>query len=471
MLIMLEGLFMSTTLIVTAIYGESDQLSFIISVVSTIFSGFVIWFLTRSKKDEHQFGLRDSFLIVTLAWLLISLFGAEPYLISRSIPRFVDAFFESVSGFTTTGSSILTDIEVLPHGILYWRSMTHWIGGMGIIVLAVAILPFLRIEGVFLFNNEASSILADKLHPRITSVAKRLWFIYLIMTLAETILLWMGDMNLFDAICHSFATVATGGFSTKNTSIADYSSYAQYVIIVFMILSGMNFSLHYFMIRGQFRKVRRNEEVKFYLGIIFVVSLIICIQLINNLNLHFEEAFRRSLFQVSSVMTATGFATDDYLKWPQISWLLIFLIMFVGASSGSTGGGVKVIRHVFLFKRIRNSIRNHIYPNAVFPLKINGKLVDEKTVHNVMTFIYLYFITFVIGTIFMSGIGLDVHTAMGAVITTMGGIGPGIGRVGPSGNFGFIPDAGKYFLDLMMILGRLEIFTVLVLFTPGFWKE
>ncbi len=402
---------------------------------------------------------------------MISLFGALPYLISRSIPRFVDAFFESVSGFTTTGSSILTDIEILPHGILFWRSMTHWIGGMGIIVLAVAVLPFLRIEGVFLFNNEASSILQDKFHPRITSVAKRLWIIYLAMTISETILLWLGDMNLFDAICHSFATVATGGFSTKNTSIAGYSPYAQYVIIFFMIISGMNFSLHYFMLRGQFQQVRRNEEMKFYLGIIFGVSLIICIQLINNLNLHFEEAFRRSLFQVSSVLTATGFATDDYLKWPQISWLLVFLLMFVGASSGSTGGGVKVIRHVFLFKRVRNSIRNHIFPNAIFPLKINGKLVDERTVHNVMTFIYLYFITFVIGTIFMSAVGLDVHTSMGAVITTMGGIGPGIGRVGPAGNFSFIPDAGKYVLDLMMILGRLELFTVLVIFTPGFWRK
>ncbi len=470
MLIMLEGLFMSTALIVTLIYGETDQLAFIISVVTITLTGFIIWLLTRSR-EEHHFGLRDSFLIVTLAWLTISLFGAEPYLISGSIPRFADAFFESVSGFTTTGSSILTDIEVLPHGILFWRSMTHWIGGMGIIVLAVAILPFLRIEGVFLFNNEASSILQDKFHPRITSVAKRLWIIYLILTFSETILLWMGDMDLFDAICHSFGTVATGGFSTKNTSIAGYSAYAQYIIIFFMTLSGMNFTLHYFMLRGQFQKVRRNEEVKFYLVIIFAISLIICIQLINNMNLHFEEAFRRALFQVSSVMTATGFATDDYLKWPQISWLLVFLLMFVGASSGSTGGGIKVIRHVFLFKRVRNSIRNHIFPNAVFPLKINGKLVDERTVHNVMTFIYLYFITFVTGTIFMAAIGLDVHTAMGSVITTMGGIGPGIGRVGPAGNFAFIPDTGKYFLDILMILGRLEIFTVLVIFTPGFWRE
>ncbi len=470
MLIMLEGLFMSSALFVTLIYGERDQLSFIISVLSATLTGFVTWILTRSRLEQH-YGLRDSFLIVTLGWLMISLFGTEPYLISGSIPRFVDAFFESVSGFTTTGSSILTDIEVLPHGILFWRSMTHWIGGMGIIVLAVAVLPFLRIEGVFLFNNEASSILQDKLHPRITSVAKRLWIIYLIMTFSETLLLWLGDMNFFDALCHSFATVATGGFSTKNTSIAGFSAYAQYIIIFFMILSGMNFTLHYFIIRGQFQKVKQNEELKFYLGIIIAVSLIICVQLINNLNLPFEESFRRSLFQVSSVMTATGFATDDYLKWPQISWILVFLLMFVGASSGSTGGGIKVIRHVFLFKRIRTSLRNHIYPNAVFPLKINGKLVDERTVHNVMTFIYLYFITFIIGTTLMTALGLDVHTAIGAVITTMGGIGPGIGRVGPAGNFAFIPDAGKYLLDLLMLLGRLELFTVLVLFTPGFWRE
>ncbi len=466
---MLEGVFMSSCIIIAMIYQEKE-FPFILSTSLLLLSGVISWKLTDSNLSK-TFGIRESFIIVTLAWILLSIFGSLPYLISKSIPSFTNALFESVSGFTTTGSSILKDIEALPHGILFWRSLTHWIGGMGIVVLAVALLPFLKIEGVLLFNNEASGIMQEKLHPRIGNVAKRLWLIYAGLTIFETILLRVGGMNLFDSVCHSFGTIATGGFSTKNDSIAGYSAYIQYVITLFMILSGINFTLHYFGLKGKYKKVFQNEELKYYLLIIAGFTLVISIELIRQFHVGYEEAFRRAVFQVSSIITATGFATDDYILWPNLSLLLIFLLMFVGASAGSTGGGIKVIRHVFLFKKIKANFLQHIHGTAIIPLKINNTSVDPRIVHNVLSFIIIYLSTFVAGSILMLIIGVDFHTSIGSVITCMGGIGPGLGRVGPTGNFDFIPIAGKVLLMFMMIIGRLELFSVFVIFTPHFWKN
>ena len=319
--LVLEGVFMTSCIIVSMIYHEKDIKTFFLATTILLLSGLVCWKLTNTNRSK-TFGIRESFIIVSLAWFLMSLFGAFPYLFSFSIPSFTDALFESVSGFTTTGSSILIDIEALSHGMLYWRSLTHWIGGMGIVVLAVALLPFLKIEGVLLFNNEASGIMQEKLHPRIGNVAKRLWIIYVGLTLTETLMLWAGDMELFDAVCHSFGTIATGGFSTKNKSIAEYSSYVQYVITAFMILSGINFTLHYFALKRQFKKVFHNEELKYYLLFIFGFTLVITIQLFSRFHTGLEEAFRRAIFQVASIITATGFATDDYLLWPNLPCFL-----------------------------------------------------------------------------------------------------------------------------------------------------
>lgn len=469
-LLMIEGLFMSSCILISLVYKESVINSFILSTVVTGLCGFLFWNST-SNRSNINFGIRESFLIVTLGWFLMSLFGTLPYLISNSIPRFVDALFEAVSGFSTTGASILTDVEKLSHGILFWRSLTHWIGGMGIIVLAIALLPYLKIEGVLLFNNEASVLGSEKLHPRIVVVAKRLWIIYSGLTIIETILLWAGDMTLFDAVCHSFGTIATGGFSTKNTSLINYSPYAQYVVIIFMTLSGINFTLHYFALRRQFKKIYHNEELRYYLMFIFGVSLIITVQLFRSFDLSLEHAFRNALFQVSSIMTATGFATDDYLLWPPLSLLLIFLLMFVGASAGSTGGGIKVIRHVFLFKKVRLSLKMHYHGSAVIPLKINNVPVDPRIVDNVLSFIMLYLATFLISSVIMIILGVDFHTSIGSVITCMGGIGPGLGQVGPMGNFSGLPDAGKSLLSFLMIAGRLELFSVFIIFTPQFWRN
>lgn len=470
LVLLFEGLFMLLPLGVSVIYHEPDQPALILSLSITILSGTLAWLLTR-KSPHLDLGIKESFLVVSSAWFLISLAGTLPYILSGSVPRFVDAFFEAVSGFSTTGASILSDVENIPHGILFWRSLTNWMGGMGIVVLAVAILPYLNIEGAFLFSKEASTILQDKIQPRISSVAKRLYLIYVGFTVIQIGLLWAGDMNLFDAACHSFGSIATGGFSTRNASLAAFSPYSQYVVILFMIIGGTNFTLHYFMLHGRLKKLMQNEEFWAYLGIIITFTCLIAIVLAKHTGLGPEDAVRKSLFQVTSILTATGFANDDYIFWPGFCLLLIFILMFIGASSGSTGGGIKVVRHIFLIKKIRTYIRSLINPNAVFPFKINNRLVDDRTIHNVMTMIYLYLGTFILGTILITAMGVDIHTSAGATIATMGGIGPGIGLVGPMGNYGFLPDAAKYILSFLMIAGRLELFTVFVLFLPDFWRK
>ncbi|MDZ7743023.1 MAG: potassium transporter TrkG [Bacteroidota bacterium] len=376
-----------------------------------------------------------------------------------------------MSGFTTTGASILTDIESVPRGILFWRSLTHWIGGMGIIVLSVAILPVLGIGGMQLFVAEMPGIQPDKLHPRITQTAKRLWGVYLLLTVAETLLLLGGGMDLFNALCHTFGTVATGGFSTQNASIANYSPFIQYVIIIFMILAGTNFTLHYFALHGRFGRVWKNEEFRKYIYLFFIVTAILTVSLILLRHEEFELAFRESLFQVVSIVTTTGYVSADYLLWPGILWMVIFLLMFVGGSAGSTGGGIKVVRQLLLFKNSGMELKRLVHPNALIPVRLNGKAVNQEIIFKVMAFFLIYIIIFALGTLVMSMLGLDFETAIGASVATLGNIGPGIGDVGPTGNYAAIPLFGKWFLSFLMLLGRLELFTVLIILTPAFWKK
>jgi trk system potassium uptake protein TrkH len=402
----------------------------------------------------------------------MSLTGSLPYVFSGAIPHYTDAFFETISGYTTTGASILTDIESLPKGILFWRSLTQWIGGMGIIVLAVAILPILGIGGMQLFVAEAPGISPDKLKPRIRETAIRLWMIYLILTGTELILLWIGGMSFFDAINHSLTTMATGGFSTKNASIAHFTNpFIHYVIIVFMFLAGTNFTLTYFGLHGSIKKVWQNEEFRFYSIFTLIYGILIAFAIMGFSSENFERAFRGSLFMVVSIVSTTGYVTLDYTSINSLITVIFFLLMFIGASAGSTAGGVKVIRHVILVKNSLLEIKRLIHPNAVLPVRLNNKAVSRDITFNVLAFMIIYFMVFALGSVIMSLIGVDFTTALGSVATSVGNIGPGIGSVGPVNNFAHIPYSGKWFLSFLMLLGRLELFTVLILFTPFFWKK
>jgi len=469
-LLVIEGFFLFAALPFSFYYGEHESMAILYSGLITIFTGAILGFSTR--KHPKNIGRKEGYVIVAITWIIISLFGTLPFLLSQTIPNFTDAFFETMSGFTTTGATILTDIEAMPKGILFWRSMTHWIGGMGIIVFTVAVLPILGIGGMQLYAAEMPGVTKDKLHPRITATAKRLWAIYLIFTVVEAALLLLGGMSLFDSLCHTFGTVATGGFSTHNQSIAAFSPYIQYVIIVFMILAGTNFTLHYFALHGKLRKVWRSEEFRYFIYLILAGTLIITLVLaLNKDGMSFEEAFRSSFFQVTSIITTTGYITDNYMHWPGMIWFLIVLMMFIGGMAGSTGGGIKVVRQLLLLKNSLLELKRLIHPQAIIPVRMNGKVVSQDIIFKVMAFFLIYIIIFIIGSTVMALIGLDGPTALGATAATLGNIGPGIGNVGPEDNYAFIPFIGKWFLSFLMLLGRLELFTVLILFAPAFWKK
>ena len=450
--------------------GDSDTSYFLISSLITFLVGGVLWIF--GKNSSAGLCKREGYIIVSLGWTVFSLFGALPFYLSQQIPSFTDAYFETISGFTTTGASILNDIESLSHGALFWRSLTQWLGGMGIIVLSLAILPFLGIGGMQLFIAEVPGPTPDKLHPRITETAKRLWGIYIIFTIAEFILLFIGGMSLFDAICHSFTTMATGGYSTKQASIAAYQSpFIQYVIIVFMFLAGVNFTLSYYALRRKFNRVWENEEFRWYLGITLIFTLVIAIGLFIKQKTNPELCFRDALFQVTSILTTTGFATADYLKWAPLLTFLILLLMFVGGSAGSTGGGIKVVRILILLKNSYMELKRLVHPNAVIPSRLNKMAIQPSIINNILAFIAFYLLMAVVGFLVMSALGYDVETSIGAVAATLGNIGPGIGQVGPADNFSHVPIFGKWFLSFLMLVGRLEIFTVILLFSPAFWKK
>lgn len=469
-LIFVEGVAMLLALAVSLIYGESDTVAFLISSGICLGTGGIIALLTNGVSKD--IGKREGFIIVSLVWIVFSFFGSLPYIISNSIPNFTNAFFETISGFTTTGSSILNNIEDLPHGVLFWRSISQWLGGMGIIVLSLAILPVFGIGGMQLFVAEVPGPAPDKISPRIRQTAKTLWVIYLGFTFLETILLWIGGMTLYDAVCHSFTTMATGGFSTKQASISYWSSpFIQYVIIVFMFLAGTNFTLSYLALKGKFNLVFKDEEFKYYAGFLIGFTLIIFVGLLISSNLGIEQSFRNSLFQVVSIITTTGFATTDYLLWPPFLTILIFALFFFGGSAGSTGGGIKIMRIVLLLKNSYYELRRLVHPHAVIPVKFNKRSVDSKIITNVLAFFMLYFIIFALSTVLFTLIEPDMESSMGAVATCLGNIGPGLGNVGPSNNFLHVSPIGKWFLSFLMLLGRLELFTVLVLFSPSFWKQ
>ncbi len=469
-LLIVEGIAMMLAFIISLIYNGYDQHAFLISAGINGSLGTLIVFLTA--KANKDIGKKEGYIIVSSVWVVFSFFGSLPYVISGAIPDFTNAFFETISGFTTTGSSILADIESMPHGILFWRSITQWLGGMGIIVLSLAVLPVFGIGGMQLFMAEVPGPTPDKISPRIRQTAKTLWIIYLGFTVLETLLLWVGGMSLFDAVCHSFTTMATGGFSTKQASIAHWDSpFIQYVIIVFMFLAGTNFTLSYLAINGKFKHVLRDEEFKYYRLFIGGFTLLIFAGLLITSHTGVEESFRESLFQVVSIITTTGYATADYLTWTPFLTILIFALFFFGGSAGSTGGGMKIMRIVLLLKNSYYELRRMVHPHAIIPVKFNHHAVDAKIITNVLAFFMFYFAIFGFSTILLSLIEPDMESSMGAVATSLGNIGPGLGNVGPAENFLHIKPAGKWFLSFLMLLGRLELFTVLVLFSPSFWRE
>ncbi len=468
---MLTGIFMMLG-IPFSIYYKSDDISALLqSGIFTSAVGLIIWFFTRDLQNK-ELGKREGYLIVTLGWLSMALFGSIPFMIYGAVPNFTDAFFETMSGFTTTGATILTDIEVVPAGLLFWRSLTQWLGGMGIIVLSLAILPILGIGGMQLFAAEVPGITKDKLHPRVKETAKRLWGIYVIFTFTEMILLLIGGMNLFDAINHSLTTMATGGFSTKNANTAYFTSpFIQYVFIVFMLLAGMNFTIHYLAFHGRFEFTKINTEFRFYIFFIAIVTIVVAVIHLAHVNFNIEESFRQALFHVTSLVTTTGYVSSDYENWAPFSRMFFFILLFIGACAGSTGGGIKFARHYLLIKNSSLELKRLIHPRAIIPVRFNGKAVSADIILNVQAFFIFYIGITVLGSIILSFFGLDFITAAGAVSTCIGNVGPGIGAVGPLNNFADLPDMVKWILSFFMLLGRLELFTVLLIFTPAFWKS
>jgi len=398
-------------------------------------------------------------------------FGALPYLLSQYNPGIANSFFESISGFTTTGSSVIQNVEILPQSILWWRSLTQWIGGLGVLVVVAAILPFLKVGGLHLFSTDSNVLSSEKLMPRIKETAKRLWFIYIMLTISECILLICGEMNIFESLTFAFGTVSSGGFSIKNGSLAGYSQYSQYIVSAFMLVSGLNFVLLYHILKGNFKKVIKDEELRVFAGVIIIAIILLSINLIVQNSKTMYDAVRLSVFHVISIISSTGFSTENYMGWPILGWALLFVLMFFGACSGSTGGGIRIIRHVLSFKILKNNLMRLTHPKAIITLSLNHKKLDDSAVLPVLSFIILYFFTFVVASLIITSTNIDIETSMGAVISSMGGIGPGIGMVGPTNTYAHLPLIAKVVLSICMIMGRLEILPIYLLMSIGFWKN
>jgi len=469
-LLLVEGVAMLLSLLIGLTGGGEDLRALGISAGICLIPG-VIAFSFTSRNSGHL-SRREGFFVVTLGWLVISFFGSLPYMLSGFIPKLTDAFFETMSGFTTTGASIVNDIESFPRGLLFWRAMTHWMGGMGIIVLVLSFLPAFGIGGMQLYNAEAPGLTVDKVSPRIYQTARRIWGLYVFFTFLEMVLLIFGGMPWFDSICHSFATMATGGFSTKQASVAFWGSpYIQYVITLFMIIAGTNFTLLFFTVTGKPLKLFRDEEFRDYMLFILGFTVVIFGGLLISTDTQIEQTFREALFTVVSIITTTGFVVADYLQWIPVLTILVFAIFFFGASTGSTGGGVKIMRIVILLKNSYYELRRIIHPHAVIPVRFNKVCVEPRIVNNILAFFMFYVSIFFISSILLMIFVPDMITSMGAVASCLGNIGPGLGTVGPAFTYSHIPDAGKWFLSFLMMMGRLELLTVLVIFSPAFWRD
>ncbi|HIF27874.1 MAG TPA: TrkH family potassium uptake protein [Candidatus Marinimicrobia bacterium] len=462
---------------VSWLYDESDVIFCLQSAGLAVVIGLPIWFMSRKSRKLRN---RDGFIIVTFSWIITALAGALPFYISGAIPNFTDAFFEAMSGVTTTGASILGNQQTLPHlqngieslshGLLFWRSFLQWIGGMGIILFTIAILPLLGVGGVQLFKAEVPGPVTDKLRPRVRETAKLLWIVYLGITVLETLLLGIAGMGWFDAICHAFTTMPTGGFSTKNASIEAYNSGAiEYIIIIFMIIAGTNFSLHFRALSGNINSHITDKEFKVYFSLIFFVTAIIFLRLALHGEIS-EENFRASLFQTVSLVTTTGFSSADYELWPYFVQCVLLCLMFVGGMGGSTGGGMKIIRVFVLFKYMALATQRMLHTKAIIPIRIGNRFISEDVISNTLGFFLFYVSIFIFTTVALTLMNVNLESAIGAAASAIGNIGPGLADFGPTDNYALLPDFGKWLLTFCMLLGRLEIFTIIVIFSRVFWK-
>ncbi|MBQ8009603.1 MAG: TrkH family potassium uptake protein [Bacteroidaceae bacterium] len=469
-LLLLETVMLLLSVGVSAYYRDTAFFSLLVTAGITGITGLLM--TLYSRNSSKAFTRRDGYIMVTCSWVSFAMFGMLPFYIDGHIPSLTNAFFEAMSGITSTGATILDDIDSMPQGLLFWRSITQWFGGLGIIIFTIALLPFLGVSGLQMFAAEVSGPTHNKVNPRIGITARWIWSIYIGITALLMVLLWLGGMGGFDSICHALTAAGTGGFSTHQESIAFYHSpYIEYVIIVFMFISGINYSLLILFISGRVRRALQDSELKWYGLTVVCATILFTIVLWASQNLEGEEAFRNSLFQVVSLQTSTGFTTTDYMVWPSALWGLLLLIMLVGACAGSTSGGMKCIRVQVLFKVMKNEFKHILHPNAVLPVRMDKQVAPPSLVTTVMAFCFLYFIIIFGSSIFLSSIGIDFMEAIGCSVSALGNMGPALGSYGPSSTWNSMPDAGKWLMSLLMLLGRLEIFTVILLFTPNFWKR
>ncbi|MDP6879108.1 MAG: TrkH family potassium uptake protein, partial [Candidatus Marinimicrobia bacterium] len=478
-LLLFNGGFMFISSMLSYYYKDGITMDLIYSGLIVTLIGGLLLFL--NKNHDKQLNKREGYLVVVLGWLAMIFTGTLPYILTGTIDGFSNIVFETTSGFTTTGATIINDIEILPKGILFWRSITHWLGGMGIIVFAIAILPLLGIGGMQLFSAESPGMEMDKLHPRITDTAKRLWLLYLLFTLVETALLTFAGMSLFDAINHSMSNIASGGFSTKNASLGFWNDQPliQYIVIFFMFIAGTNFVLSYFGFKGKFKKIFENEEFRIYSLFIALCTVVVGTVIYFNTDFlsnfsdgftRIEGVFRHALFQVVSIVTTTGFTTADYTAWTPMLLLIFFGLMFVGGSAGSTAGGFKVMRHLLIIKNGLLQFRRILHPNAILPIRYNKKSVSSEIMYNILGFFIVYMLSFMAGTLVFSILGLDFSSSLGVSASSLGNVGPSIGDFGPSSTFHDLPVLAKWWSSFLMLLGRLELYTVLIIITPYFWR-
>ena len=472
-LLLVESFFLLVAFVVSLLYKDAESFYFLAAMAVALLLGIGGVFV--GKDAPLSIGKREGSVIVTSTWILFSLVGMLPFWLSGTITSFTDAFFETMSGFTTTGASVVQDVEALSHGMLFWRSLTHWIGGLGIIVISMALLPIFGFSSVQVYTAEVTGPNKEKLHPKLSGTAKRLLGIYVVFTVAEAVLLYFSGMSLFDAVCHSFSTVSTGGFSTKNASIGYWNSPSiEFIVIAFMILSGINFGLYYFLFVGKFRKVFSNEEIRYYLLILLVFTIIIAATLIDFSNLTWENigsSFRNSLFTVSSLLSTTGFYSTNYSAWVPVTTILLLILMLVGGSAGSTAGGIKIIRLLLVFKYCYYEFKRMIHPNALLPVKYNGHIVKDEIITRVLAYVLLYCILAVVGSFVLTLSGLGFQEAVSSMISCLGDVGPGLGKLGPIDNYSNIPAFSKWFLSFAMLVGRLDLFTALLIITPAFWRK
>ena len=453
--------------------GSYDIAAFTGALISGVTFSVITLFLTGRENPDNSMGIREGLGVTGFSWIIASIIGALPFWFSGCVPSFTDAFFETMSGFTTTGATIFADIEILPRGILLWRSLTHWMGGMGIIVLSLAVLPFLGVSGMEMYKAEVPGVTAGKITPRLHQTAMYLWGAYVILTVSETILLMAGGMSLFDAFCHSCSTIATGGFSTKNNSIAYFTSpYIQWVIIIFMFLSGVNFSLYFLIPQKKFREIFADEELRSYTAITVISALAIAICLyMSGIFTGIEYYVRQSLFHVVTVMTTTGFIVEDYDSWPEFTKFIIIILMFIGASGGSTGGGCKVSRFIIIGRQLKMEVVKLLHPSSVITPRMDGRPIPQSTMDSAAAFFVLYMLILTVSTLITTAFGIDILTAFTGILTCLSNVGPGLSRLGSVEHFAWLPDAVKWLMSFCMLAGRLELFAVFLLFLPNTYKK